>query len=179
MTQPKPSLNKRVILVSRPAGIAQANDFAIEEAALPPLRDGEVCVANQFLSVDPAMRGWIADSGNYSDPAPIGGVMRSLAVGKVVESRSPDWHAGQIVLGWFGWQQFAIVKPEAIVREVTQIDLPASLALGVLGINGVTALYQMAVSLTHAGDSQSGKSLNLWRPIFGGLCHGFSDRLAG
>ena len=68
MTQPKPALNKRVILVTRPVGIAQASDFAIEETALPPLEDGEVCVANQVLSVDPAMRGWIADSGNYSDP---------------------------------------------------------------------------------------------------------------
>jgi NADPH-dependent curcumin reductase CurA len=90
MTQPKTALNKRVILVSRPVGIAQANDFAIEEAALPLLQDGEVCVANRFLSVDPAMRGWIADSENYSDPVPIGGVMRSLAIGKIVESRSPD-----------------------------------------------------------------------------------------
>lgn len=145
MTQQKPAMNERVILVSRPVGIAQAHDFAIEETALPPLQDGEVCVANQFLSVEPAMRGWIADSGNYSDPVPIGGVMRSLAVGKIVESRSPDWRAGQIVLGWFGWQQFATVKREAIVRAVTQSDLPASLALGVLGINGVTALLALSL----------------------------------
>jgi len=155
MTQPKSALNKRVILVSRPVGIAQANDFAIEEAALPLLQDGEVCVANRFLSVDPAMRGWIADSGNYSDPVPIGGVMRSLAVGKIVESRSTDWHAGQIVLGWFGWQQFATIKPEAIVRAVMQTDLPASLALGVLGINGVTAL----LALTLVGEPKPGDTL--------------------
>ena len=155
MTQPKTALNKRVILVSRPVGIAQANDFAIEEAALPLLQDGEVCVANRFLSVDPAMRGWIADSGNYSDPVPIGGVMRSLAVGKIVESRSTDWHAGQTVLGWFGWQQFATVKPDAIVRAVTQTDLPASLALGVLGINGVTAL----LALTLVGEPKPGDTL--------------------
>ena len=155
MTQPKTALNKRVILASRPVGIAQANDFAIEEAALPLLQDGEVCVANRFLSVDPAMRGWIADSGNYSDPVPIGGVMRSLAVGKIVESRSTDWHAGQTVLGWFGWQQFATVKPDAIVRAVTQTDLPASLALGVLGINGVTAL----LALTLVGEPKPGDTL--------------------
>ncbi|MBA4172827.1 MAG: NADP-dependent oxidoreductase [Hyphomicrobium sp.] len=155
MKQPKPALNERVILVSRPVGIAQSSDFAIEEAALPPLQDGEVCVANQFLSVDPAMRGWIADSGNYSDPVPIGGVMRSLAVGKIVESRSPDWRTGQIVLGWFGWQKFATVKPEAIVRAVTQTDLPASLALGVLGINGITAL----LALTLVGEPKPGDAL--------------------
>lgn len=155
MTQPKSALNKRVILVSRPVGIAQANDFAIEAAALSPLQDGELRVANQFLSVDPAMRGWIADSGNYSDPVPIGGVMRSLAIGKIVESRSADWHAGQIVLGWFGWQQFATLTPDAIVREVTQTELPASLALGVLGINGVTAL----LALTLVGEPKPGDTL--------------------
>lgn len=138
-----------------PWALRKPSDFAIEEAALPPLQYGEVCAANQLLSVGPAMRGWIADSGNYSDPVPIGGVMRPLAVGKIVESRSPDWRTGQIVLGWFGWQKFATVKPEAIVRAVTQTDLPASLALRVLGINDITAL----LALTLVGEPKPGDAL--------------------
>ena len=60
MTQQKPAPNKRVVLVSRPVGIAQANDFAIEETSLSPLQDGEVRVANQFLSVDPVDKGFRA-----------------------------------------------------------------------------------------------------------------------
>jgi NADPH-dependent curcumin reductase len=147
--------NRRVILASRPAGIAQAEDFAMDEVAVQPLGDGEIRIANHFLSVDPAMRGWIADAGNYSDPVPIGGVMRSLAVGEIVESRSPEWQVGTTVLGWFGWQDFANVEPTAIVRTVRQTDLPTSLALGVLGINGVTAL----LALTLVGEPKAGETL--------------------
>ena len=103
-------------------------------------RDGQIRVRNDFLSVEPAMRGWIADKGNYSAPVEIGSVMRALAVGEVVESRAADFAPGEIVTGWFGWQDYADVAPAAVVRRVGETDLPRSLALGVLGINGVTAL---------------------------------------
>jgi len=155
MVKENSAMNRRVVLVSRPVGIAQAENFAIDEAALVPLKDGEVRVANQFLSVDPAMRGWIADAGNYSDPVAIGSVMRSLAVGVVTQSRCEQWREGEIVLGWFGWQEIATIGPEAIVRAVAQNDLSPSLALGVLGINGVTAL----LALTMVGEPKSGDTL--------------------
>jgi len=148
-------MNRRVILKSRPVGIAQATDFSIEEIPTEPLRDGEVRITNQFLSVDPAMRGWIADAGNYSDPVPIGGVMRSLAVGTVIESRCDAFRKDDVVLGWFGWQQIATVGSQAIVRRVNESDLSPSLALGVLGINGVTAL----LALTLVGEPKEGDTL--------------------
>jgi len=100
-------INRQVFLVSRPAGIAQAENFAVHEAAAVPLAEGQILVRNEFLSVEPAMRGWIADRGNYSVPVPIGSVMRALAVGEVAESRNPDYRVGEIVTGWFGWQQLA------------------------------------------------------------------------
>jgi NADPH-dependent curcumin reductase CurA len=84
-------------------------------------------VRNEFLSVEPAMRGWIADRGNYSAPVAIGSVMRALAVGEVIESRH---HAGEIITGWFGWQELATVDGGAVVRRVLEADLPRSLALG-------------------------------------------------
>ena len=62
---------------------------------------------------------------------PIGSVMRSLAVGHVVELRNPDFREGDAVVGWFGWQNYATVKPEAVVRRVNETDLPISLSLGV------------------------------------------------
>lgn len=147
--------NRRVILASRPKGIAQAENFAIECEPLTPLRDGEIRVANRFLSVDPAMRGWIADTESYSDPVPQGTVMRSLAVGVIVESRDKDWLEGETVVGWFGWQEIATVNAAAIVRPVGQTGLSASLALGVLGINGVTAL----LALTLIGEPKPGDTL--------------------
>ena len=85
------------------------------------------------------MRGWIADTAGYAQPVPLGTVMRALAVGEVIESRTPDYAVGDVVTGWFGWQDEAAVSPDAVVRKVVEADLPRSLALGILGINGVTA----------------------------------------
>jgi NADPH-dependent curcumin reductase CurA len=148
-------MNRQVILISRPAGVAQAENFAIVDTPMAQLAKGEIRVANRFLSVEPAMRGWIADAGNYSAPVAIGEVMRSLGVGEIVESNDPDWQVGTIVTGWFGWQQFATVTAAAILRKVDETDLPASLALGVLGINGVTAL----LGLTMAGEPKPGETV--------------------
>lgn len=148
-------MNRRVVLVSRPAGIAQAGNFAIEEQPLEPLSDGQLRVRNSHLSVEPAMRGWIADTAGYAQPVPIGGVMRALAVGEVTESRTPAFAVGEIVTGWFGWQDEAVVSPEAVVRKVVEADLPRSLALGVLGINGVTA----HLALTRIGQPVAGETV--------------------
>jgi NADPH-dependent curcumin reductase CurA len=84
-------LNRQVVLVSRPSGIAQAENFAIREATVVSPAEGQILVRNEFVSVEPAMRGWIADRGNYSAPVAIGSVMRALAVSEVVESRHPDY----------------------------------------------------------------------------------------
>jgi NADPH-dependent curcumin reductase CurA len=146
--------NRRVILKSRPLGVAQAENFAIEVNAVPALAEGEILVRNEFLSVEPAMRGWIADTAGYATPVAVGAVMRSLAVGRVVESRHPLYAAGEALVGWFGWQDFAKVGPEAVVRRVTETDLPLSLALGVLGINGVTALLALErIGAPRAGET--------------------------
>jgi NADPH-dependent curcumin reductase CurA len=147
--------SRRVLLVSRPRGVAQAENFAIAEAVLPPLAESQIRVRNDFLSVEPAMRGWIADSGNYSAPVEIGSVMRALAVGEIIESRHPGFCPGEVVSGWFGWQEIADVSPTAVVRRVRETDLPRSLALGVLGINGVTAL----IGLETFGEPRAGETV--------------------
>jgi NADPH-dependent curcumin reductase CurA len=147
--------NRAVILRSRPSGIAQAENFAVEDLAVVPPQDGEIVVRNAFLSVEPAMRGWIADTGNYSAPVPIGSVMRSLAAGHVAQSRDPGFREGDAVAGWFGWQDYATVKADAVVHRVTATDLPISLALGVLGINGVTA----HLALTLIGEPKAGDTV--------------------
>ena len=116
--------NRQVVLVSRPVGIAQAENFAIRDAPVVSPAEGQILVRNEFLSVEPAMRGWIADHGNYSAPVAIGSVMRALAVGEVVESRHPDYRSGEIVTGWFGWQELATVDGGGVIRRVLETDLP-------------------------------------------------------
>lgn len=104
--------------------------------------------------VEPAMRGWLADANNYAS-VQIGDVMRSLCVGTVVESRHTGFSKGERLLGWFGWQQYATVAPDAVVQKITASDLSPSLYLGVLGLNGITA----ATALDKIGAPQPGETV--------------------
>ena len=117
-------VNRQVRLKSRPSGIPQAEHFEIVEAPVPDPSDGQVLVRNIYLSVDPAMRGWVSAVANYSEPVALGAVMRSLAVGRVEESRNSDFHPGDYVTGMFGWQDYAVVDAEAIERKVGGSGLP-------------------------------------------------------
>src|SRR6516164_3259887 len=127
-------LNRRVLLKERPTGIPQAHHFELDEARVQPLREGEILVRNDWLSVEPAMRGWVSAVRNYSEPVELGAVMRSFAAGTVVESLDPSVPAGAKVTGLFGWQDYAVVRSPGIERVVTENDLPPSTALGVMGI---------------------------------------------
>jgi NADPH-dependent curcumin reductase len=138
---PSNLINRRVILSGRPKGIPQAGHFSVEEVPVPDLADGEILIENDYWSVDPAMRGWVNDLPNYLPPVEVGATMRSLAVGKVAASQHPDYTEGEIVTGMFGWQRYTVCKVEDVDRKVTETDLPPSLALGVMGLNGVTAYF--------------------------------------
>lgn len=134
-------INRQVLLASRPAGIPQAEHFEIVTTPVPELQPGEVLVRNIYLSVEPAMRGWVAAVANYSEPVAIGAVMRSFAAGRIEASRDPALPVGTKVTGLFGWQDYAVVQGSAIERRVEEDDLPLSTSLGVMGINGVTAHF--------------------------------------
>lgn len=150
-----PKTNTRVLLKSRPTGIPQAGQFEIAEADMPALEPGHFIVKNEFLSVEPAMRGWVNAAANYSDPVAIGGVMRSFAAGTVVASRHAGYAEGDKVMGMLGWQQYALSDGTGIRRKVLEHDLPLSLSLGVLGINGVTAYF----ALTEIGEPRPGDTV--------------------
>jgi NADPH-dependent curcumin reductase CurA len=135
--------NRQVRLKSRPSGIPQAEHFEIVEAPVPELADGQVLVRNIYLSVDPAMRGWVSAVAGYSEPVALGAVMRSLAVGRVEESRDSGFRPGDHVTGWFGWQDYAVVDATAVERKVVGSGLPISTSLGVLGLNGLTAYFAL------------------------------------
>ena len=136
-------VNRQVTLRSRPSGIPEAEHFAIVESSAPEPSDGQVLVRNIYLSVEPAMRGWVSAVGNYSEPVALGAVMRSLAVGRVEVSRHPDFHPGDYVTGMFGWQDYAVIDGKAIQRKIVETDLPISTSLGVLGLNGLTAYFAL------------------------------------
>ena len=149
-----PKKHRQVVLASRPNGIPQAEHFRIAEIALPELQNGQFLVRNDFLSVEPAMRGWVNAAANYSDPVAVGSVMRSFAAGIVVASRHPGYSEGDAVMGMLGWQEYAISDGSGLRRKVSETDLPLSLSLGVLGINGLTAYFAlMEVGQPRPGDT--------------------------
>ncbi len=136
-------LNRQVLLKARPSGIPQAEHFEIVEAPVVEPTDGQLIVRNLYLSVEPAMRGWVSSVGNYSDPVPLGGVMRAFTVGRVITSRSAEYAIGDVVTGMFGWQDYAVVDASKVQRRINEPDLPISTALGVLGLNGLTAYFAL------------------------------------
>jgi len=147
--------NRQVRLQSRPVGIPQAEHFEIAQTPVPAADRGQFVVRNRFLSVDPAMRGWVNAAANYSQPVGIGEVMRSFAVGEIIESQHAEYRAGDVVAGMFGWQEYALSDGSQVTRKVIEGDLPMSLALGVLGLNGVTAYW----GLLGVGEPKSGDTV--------------------
>ena len=149
-----PGANRRVTLVRRPAGIPHPDDFSLETAAVPAPGPGQILVRNVYLSVDPAQRGWASDVGNYASPVALGDTMRALAVGVVVHSNDREIPEGIFLYGWFGWQDYAVVGRDAVLREA-QEDIPLSAHAGLLGINGLTAY----IALTELGRPKVGETL--------------------
>lgn len=148
-------VNRQVRLKARPSGIPQAEHFEIVETPVPEPADGQILVRNLYLSVEPAMRGWVSSVGNYSDPVPVGGVMRAFSVGRVAASRNTPFSVGDVVTGMFGWQDYAAVDVSAVQRRITETDLPVSTALGVLGLNGLTAYF----ALLEVGQPKAGETV--------------------
>lgn len=135
--------NARIVLRRRPGGLPTANDFALEQAPVPEPRDGEALVRTLLVSVDPAMRHWVNQGSGYAEPVATGDVMRSFGVGEVVRSRTAEYAPGDIVLGMTGWQEWATLGAAGVLGAVDPRLGPLSTALGVLGINGLTAYVGM------------------------------------
>ncbi|RQR30991.1 NADP-dependent oxidoreductase [Burkholderia sp. Bp9142] len=132
------TVNRQILLVSRPQGAASADNFRLVETPLAPLADGELRVRNHFLSLDPYMRGRMNDAKSYAAPQPLNEVMIGGTAGEVVESRHPDFAVGEHVVGQFGWQEYGTSNGSGL-RKVDTSRVPLSAWLGVAGMPGVTA----------------------------------------
>ena len=131
--------NLHVVLRARPNPSVTAGLFEPVSAAMPIVGDGQFLIRVIWLSLEPAMRGWIAEAANYSTPVPLGAPMTGFTVGEVVESRHPGYPLGTIVQGRPGWRRYAVSDGSDIDRTVDPALAPISTALSVLGVNGATA----------------------------------------
>ena len=136
-------INRQIHLVSRPTGEASADNFRLVEQPLGTPGEGQVLVRHHFLSLDPYMRGRMNDAKSYAQPQPLDKVMQGGTVGVVVASKHPDYKPGDSVVGFGGWQEYAIVDagvPGAL-KKVDTTRVPLSAYLGAVGMPGVTAWY--------------------------------------
>ncbi|HEY3821499.1 MAG TPA: NADP-dependent oxidoreductase [Polyangiaceae bacterium] len=148
--------NRQWRLAERPSGMVEERTFRWSEEPVPELgADGEILVRNLVLSLDPTQRGWIARD-TYLPAVKLGEVMRSGAGGRVVKSRSPGYAEGDLVVGMFGWQDYAVVKTDG-KTPVTKVmpGVPLELAMSTLGLTGITAYF----GLLEVGRPQAGQTV--------------------
>jgi NADPH-dependent curcumin reductase len=147
-------VNTMCRLAARPVGLPKPSDWEVSDEPAGSPADGEFLVQVEYLSVDPAMRTWMNAGRSYVPPVEIGEVMRAGGIGRVIDSRHPDFAAGDEVNGVFGVQRYALSHG----RDVTRVDTalaPAPVHLGALGISGLTAYF----GLLDVGRPQQGQTV--------------------
>lgn len=148
-------INRKWVLESRPEGAVSEKNFRFETETVRPLAEGEFLVKNNYLSFEPAQRGWLNDVRSYVPPVAIGEVMRSMAVGEVVASRHGQFQVGDRLQGGFGWQEYAISDGTGLfpVEKIAE-DVPISYPLHIYGLTGLTAYFGLLdIGLPKAGDT--------------------------
>jgi NADPH-dependent curcumin reductase CurA len=148
------SVNRQILLKSRPEGAPSLDNFELAEAPIPEPGEGEVLMRILYLSLDPYMRGRMSAARSYAAPAALGRPMVGGTVGEIVRSRHSQYAVGDIVLGYGGWQQYALSNGAGL-RTLDPKAAPVSTALGVLGMPGMTAY----VGLLEIGQPKPGETV--------------------
>lgn len=147
---------KSIHLAKRPIDHITTDTFTVQQNATPSvssLKDGQILYQPNYLSLDPAMRGWLNDTRSYIPPVKIGAVMRGNGVGTIIASKSSKFSTGETVSATSGWTELAVLSE----RDVEKLDLPSNGkmtdSLGVLGMPGLTAYFGILdVGKVKAGD---------------------------
>ncbi|MCH5376057.1 MAG: NADP-dependent oxidoreductase, partial [Planctomycetes bacterium] len=127
--------NRQIVLAARPEGLPRPSDFRMIETETPPVGQGQFLVKTRYLSVDPYMRGRISAERSYAEPVSVGELMIGGTVGTVVESEHDGYRPGDVVVGYWGWQEYTVSDGEGVEKFDPSIA-PMSTALGVLGMPG-------------------------------------------
>jgi NADPH-dependent curcumin reductase len=148
------TLNHQFRLAARPVGMAKRSDWTYTEEPLPELKEKEFLVQVLYISLDPAMRGWMNEGRSYVRPVEIGDVMRSLDAGRVLQSNNPDYEPGDHVVGPFGVQEYAVSDGNSVIKVDPSL-VPLPVYLGALGMPGMTAYF----GLLDVGRPQPGETV--------------------
>jgi len=151
-------VNRQWRLATRPDRESGAGEdhFTLETAPVPDIADGEVLVRTIYLSLDPTQRLWMSDMDQYMEPVAVGDVMRGGTIGVVEESRADGLAPGDVVQGFWGWQDYAAVKAATLRAKLpADDDVPLLAYMGLLGAIGCTAYF----GLLDIGKPQSGETV--------------------
>jgi NADPH-dependent curcumin reductase len=148
------SQNRQFKLAARPVGLPKRSDFEFATAPMPAPGPGEVLVKTLYLSLDPAMRGWMNEGRSYIPPVALGEVMRAGGAGRVLASNDPGFAVGDHVTGALGVQEYAAVKASQLVKVDTRVA-PLPVFLGTLGMPGMTAYF----GLLEVGQPEPGQTV--------------------
>ena len=153
MSQSK-TVNRRILLASRPHGAPTAENFKLDQSPLPVPVAGQVLLRTVYLSLDPYMRGRMSDAPSYAAPVEVGEVMVGGTVARVEASENPAYKAGDLVLSYSGWQDYALSDGKGLTKLDPKLGKP-SYALGLLGMPGFTAY----MGLLDIGQPQAGETV--------------------
>ncbi len=141
-----PRSAKHVVLAARPRGEPKPSDFAVREASLRPPEAGELLIENLFVSLDAGFRKWMDEgSGDHILPAmDLGAPVMGLTLGRVVESRHPEFAKGELLMARLAWEEYSLTDAgDFLVRVPVELDCPPSWHLGILGDTGMSAYFGM------------------------------------
>lgn len=148
------TVNRQFLLHSRPHGALVPGNFQLKTGPVPEPKDGEVLLRTVYLSLDPYMRGRMSDAKSYAEPVAIGEVMVGGTISQVDVSQHPDFQVGDWVLGYCGWQDYAVSDGNGLINLGSSPQNP-SYSLGVLGMPGFTAY----MGLLDIGQPKPGETL--------------------
>lgn len=133
-------MNHQFRLAARPVGLPKRTDWTYTEEPVREPGEGELLIKLLYISLDPAMRGWMNEGKSYIPPVGIGEVMRAGGLGRVIASKNPAFAVGDHVYGGLGVQEYAVSNGKAIVKVDPRIA-PLPVFLGTLGMPGMTAYF--------------------------------------
>ncbi len=150
--------NQQFRLAARPVGLPKPSDWSLTSEPVRDIADGEILVQTLYLSLDPAMRGWMNEGKSYIRPVAIGEVMRAGGIGRVAASKSPQFAVGDTVSGSIGVQQYWIGAADDKSAGFYQVDgrmAPLPKYLNALGMPGMTAYF----GLLEVGQPKAGETV--------------------
>ena len=133
-------INKKLILSKRPIGVPKKDTWNLIEEELPNLKEGEMLIENHYVSLDPAMRGWLNETRSYIAPVQIGEVMRAGTIAEVIDSKNQKFKKGEILSGWGGVQEYSISDGKGYLK-LPNNEISLSTYIGALGMPGMTAYF--------------------------------------